>query len=455
MPELPEVESIRKNLEAVIKGDTIQSITVYYRPIVSNDDQFESKLMNQTIHHIEREAKYLKFILDDYCLISHLRMEGKYVMDAPLTKHTHVVFHLKSGHMLQYQDTRKFGRFECIPIALNKTYLNVKKGLAKDPKHMTEVDFFDAIKDQKRSIKELLLDQKIIGGIGNIYANEILYLSKMHPARKGLTISKEQSDVILKHTKEVIDLATKLGGSTIDTFESLGHKGEFQQHLNVHGKTGSTCGICGSTIEKVQFKGRGTYYCPTCQKSVVIGLTGGIASGKTTASNYLKKLGFKVIDSDEIVKNLYEQKEVIEAIGKKFDVLEFGFLNKKKLAQIIFNQPKAKKRLESILHPMVFEAIRVSKMNSFDHLIFIDMPLLFEVGYKDIDYSLLIFSKPSTQLNRLIIRDHLTEHDALLRINSQMSILKKKKLANHTIDNNHDIPHLYQQIKTYLREVLS
>src|SRR5690606_26096291 len=98
MPELPEVESIRKNLEAVIQGDTIERITVYYRPIVSNDELFETKLMNQTIHQIGREAKYLKFILDDYCLISHLRMEGKYLVDEPVTKHTHVVFHLKSGH---------------------------------------------------------------------------------------------------------------------------------------------------------------------------------------------------------------------------------------------------------------------------------------------------------------------------------------------------------------------
>lgn len=455
MPELPEVESIRKNLEAVIQGDTIERITVYYRPIVSNDELFETKLMNQTIHQIGREAKYLKFILDDYCLISHLRMEGKYLVDEPITKHTHVVFHLKSGHILQYQDTRKFGRFECVPIEASNTYLNLKKGLAKDPDQMTDEAFYDAIKNQRRSIKELLLDQKIIGGIGNIYANEILYLAQMHPARKGLTISKEQSDLILKHAKEVILLATKLGGSTIDTFESLGHKGQFQQHLNVHGKTSETCKICGSTIQKVQFKGRGTYYCPGCQPSITIGLTGGIASGKTTASNYLKKLGFMVIDSDHIVKELYEKKEVIDLISKQFDVLEFGFINKKKLAQIIFKQPKAKKKLESILHPLVFEAIDVLKHQAFEHLIFIDMPLLFEVGYQDIDYSLLIYTKPSTQLKRLIDRDFLTESDALSRIKSQMSILKKKKLANHVIENEKDIQDLYQNVNTYLREVLS
>src|SRR5690554_6157343 len=146
MPELPEVETIRKNLNKILINETIKDVVVYYRPIVSNDITFETKLRGQQIKKVEREAKYLKFILDDYLLISHLRMEGKYFMDVLPTKHIHVVFHLESGHTLSYEDTRKFGRFELVDIKYKDTYLHTAKGLQKDPDSIDLDSFYNGFK---------------------------------------------------------------------------------------------------------------------------------------------------------------------------------------------------------------------------------------------------------------------------------------------------------------------
>lgn len=451
MPELPEVETIKRHLNNLLKDDYIIDVNVFYRKIVSNNLDFEKKLINQKIHEVKRYAKYLAFILDDYVLFSHLRMEGKYFYDEPHTKHTHVVFKLKSGHSLSYHDTRKFGRFELVAKKDAPMYLKTHKKLAEDPDDIQINDFYDRIKDRSKTIKELLLDQSVIGGIGNIYANEILYLSKIHPAKKGFLISLNEAKMLLKYSKSVLNDSIKMGGTTINTYESLGHKGLYQINLHVHGKKGETCSVCGSMIQKVALKGRGTYFCSVCQKSYIIGLTGGIASGKTTVSNYLKKKGFMVIDSDLIVKELYLDESFSLMIGQIFDSLKEGILDKKKLSKVIFNDINMRKKLESIIHPMVYQKIKQLVSVSFEHLIFLDIPLLFETNYKDFDQSLLIDTDESLQLERLIIRDHLSKKDANMRIASQMSLEKKRLLADVIIKNNESLSKLYESIDNYLK----
>lgn len=448
MPELPEVETIRRNLNTVLEGEVIRDVLVYYRPIVSNDDTFETKLKGQRIHKVEREAKYLKFILDDYLLVSHLRMEGKYFMDAPLNKHIHVVFNLSSGHTLSYEDTRKFGRFELVDIKDKDTYLKDIKGLAKDPDTLDLDTFYSSFNRRSKTIKEILLDQSIIGGIGNIYANEILYLSRIHPAKKGFLITKDEAITLLENSNIVLNKAIQMGGTTIDTFESLGHKGEFQQELNVHGKTGEFCKVCGTKIVKFQLKGRGTYICPRCQPSYVVAITGGIATGKSTATTYLRKKGFVVIDSDEIVGRLYQDSDVLNLIAKTFK-METP-IDKAKLANIIFHDKKQRKKLENILHPLVFEEISKQKKLNHEHILFLDIPLLFESNYTEFDESILIDTTEALQLKRLMLRNKYTQEEALVRIKVQLPLAKKRKLATHIIKNSGSIDALYEKIDKLL-----
>ena len=194
-------------------------------------------------------------------------MEGKYFIKDKyeITKHDHVIFTLDNNKYLIYNDTRKFGKMYLI----NKEYdnnspLNIL-GLEPWDKELT-ISYLKDKLNRNIAIKTLLLDQTIIVGIGNIYADEILFLSKINPLRKGYTLTNLELENIIKYTKEVLEKAISQGGTTIRTYSSVnGIHGLFQQELLVHGKT-SNCPICQEQILKIRVGGRGTYYCNNCQK---------------------------------------------------------------------------------------------------------------------------------------------------------------------------------------------
>ena len=188
MPELPEVETVRRGLEKLILGKTIQSVEVKYPKMIQTDlDAFRQDLPGQEIRAMGRRGKYLLFYLTDLVLISHLRMEGKYFFypdEVPLRKHAHVFFHFTDGSTLVYEDVRKFGTMEVLVPELVDSYFLAKK-IGPEP---TEADFKGpafqtALSKSKKPIKSALLDQKLVAGLGNIYVDEVLYRAKVHPAR--------------------------------------------------------------------------------------------------------------------------------------------------------------------------------------------------------------------------------------------------------------------------------
>lgn len=186
-------------------------------------------------------------------------------------------------------------------------------------------------------------------------------------------------------------------------------------------------------------------------RPIVIGLTGSIASGKSTASNYFKKINIPVIDSDEIVKRLWiDNQEMLQKIKETFHTL-----NKKEIAQLIFSNKKAQQAIESIVHPYVFETIKKQRL-MYEHqpLIVIDMPLLFEVNYdNEVDYTALVYADEQTAIKRLMMRDQLTNSEAKKRLASQMPIDLKKERADFILDNTHDQSRLYQTIDHMLRSI--
>lgn len=273
MPELPEVETVRRVLKREIEEKTILSAKVYWPNIIAYPSvkEFEEKIKNQKIKDIKRYGKWLMFELENYYLLSHLRMEGKYHIrkrEKPKEKHQHVFIHLDDGYDLRYTDTRKFGKMYLIN---KEDVYKVKplKDLGLEPwdKKLT-VNYLKQ-HFHKKPIKTELLDQSIIVGIGNIYADEILFRSKINPTTLAHQLKKEDYQNIIDNTKKILSEAIENGGTTIKSYTSAeGVHGRFQQNLLVHTK--SKCVTCKGKITKITVGGRGTYYCENCQKERVV-----------------------------------------------------------------------------------------------------------------------------------------------------------------------------------------
>ncbi|MBP8687957.1 MAG: DNA-formamidopyrimidine glycosylase [Candidatus Gastranaerophilaceae bacterium] len=272
MPELPEVETVKESLKLRLNNKKIIRTRVLWDNIIAypSKEKFIKETANQSINDVKRRGKFLLFDLDDYYLLSHLRMEGKYFFktkDDDINKHEHVIFDLDDGSELRYMDTRKFGKMYLIKKEdIDKIGPLVKLGLEPWDDNLTSEYLLDKYKKKKLPIKSVLLDQNIIVGIGNIYADEILFLSKINPLKKCNLITKEEAENIIKYTKKVLEAAIEKGGTTIRTYSSVdGVHGLFQNELFVHGKDKNNCPICNTKIEKIKVGGRGTYYCPKCQ----------------------------------------------------------------------------------------------------------------------------------------------------------------------------------------------
>jgi formamidopyrimidine-DNA glycosylase len=271
MPELPEVETVKEVLKSQILNETIEDVKVYYEPIVAypTAKEFIEQVRNQKIKAIERRGKWLLFILSENILLSHLRMEGRYYLkdtkEVP-TKHDHVVFSFKNGRELWYRDTRKFGRM----YLYEKEKVSEKKplselGLEPWDEELTPIYLKEKLKRKQIPIKTVLLDQSIVVGCGNIYADEVLFLSKIHPLTIASHLTEEKLATLIQSIRVILEKAIRLGGTTIKSYESSeGVHGRFQNELAIHGR--DYCSVCEERVTKVTVGGRGTYYCTVCQK---------------------------------------------------------------------------------------------------------------------------------------------------------------------------------------------
>ena len=274
MPELPEVETVRRTLVNWSQNKVIKDVIIHYNNVLEDItfDEFKTKIVNQKINDVSRMGKYLLFNLDDYVLISHLRMEGKYFYldsldneDEYIKKHKIITFVLDNGYLI-YHDVRKFGKMK---LVLNGKYLEDKSlsKLAKEPFDMSGNQLYNKIHKLNKCIKGCLLDQSIIAGLGNIYVDEVLFDSSILPTRLASKISLDECNKLIDSSVKILNKAIELKGSTIATYHFNGNEsGSFQNQHKVYGKKGTKCSKCGNILEKMVVVGRGTYYCPNCQK---------------------------------------------------------------------------------------------------------------------------------------------------------------------------------------------
>lgn len=281
MPELPEVETIRRGLKKFIINKKITKIEVFCEKSFLGDAKIvEGKIITD----IRRFGKALILDLDNnYSLMIHLRMTGQLIYDGEEryaaghpsenfvsklpNKQTRVVLKLENG-TLYFNDQRKFGFIKVIKTEEVENDAFIKK-LAKEPWGMSAEELFEKLQKHKNSpIKAVILDQTIICGLGNIYADEALFMSKIHPKRKAGSVSEKETEKLLKSAREVMQRSIDSGGSTMATYiKADGTKGDYlEKFAQVFRREGKPCLRCGKKIVKLKVAGRGTHICPNCQK---------------------------------------------------------------------------------------------------------------------------------------------------------------------------------------------
>lgn len=268
MPELPEVETVKNVLKRNLLNLKIKKVEIYYPDMIKTDlNKFKKDLINQEFKDIKRLGKWLIFELSNYFLVSHLRMEGKYFYTdcQEVNKHEHIIFTLSNNKRLKYHDVRKFG----VMYLVNKDKLFIdtplnKLGLEPFSTDLTIKYLKEKLKNKKNSIKTVLLDQEIIAGLGNIYVNEVLFKSRIHPLKKASLLTDLELQSIIDNSRIILTDAIEKGGTTIRSYtSSLGVTGSYQDNLLVHTK--SVCPLCNTKIEIIKINGRSTYYCKNCQ----------------------------------------------------------------------------------------------------------------------------------------------------------------------------------------------
>lgn len=274
MPELPEVETVVKFLIDEIKGLKIKQIDFLNNKFLKNttEENFKDVCENKIITKVTRKGKYILFHLsNDYIFISHLRMEGYWRIisdDENVIKHDHIIFHLDNGNKMVYNDSRAFGTIHLIKSSdIDKEEFIAKIAIDPFSNQLTPMYLFDKLKNKKINIKTVLMDQEIISGIGNIYASEILFSSKINPLIEANKLSIDQLDTIIKNTISILKKAITFNGTTVHSFTfGFDSSGSFAQFLNVYGRGGQPCKVCQNKIIKIKDHGRSTFYCNFCQK---------------------------------------------------------------------------------------------------------------------------------------------------------------------------------------------
>ena len=286
MPELPEIEIVKRSLFKKINGAKIVNVKINNKNLrYKITDELPKKLINEKILKISRRSKYLIFHFKNKLLLAHLGMSGKFLIIRSkdkkmfktsfyydldiLAKHNHIHFILNNGLELIYNDVRRFGFFKLFENIKLKEITYLKK-LGPEPFSVLfcikYVQKF--IKNRKKNIKNLLMDQTFVSGLGNIYVNEALFLSKIHPLRQCSNLERKSIKNLIYNIRKVLKIAIHQGGSSIRDFKNVyGKSGNFQQFFNVYGQENKNCSriSCKGKIKKISISNRSSFYCHICQ----------------------------------------------------------------------------------------------------------------------------------------------------------------------------------------------
>lgn len=269
MPELPEVETIRRALDRELAGRTLRSLAIYEPRLLQNasEQEFKRALVGRRLERVGRRAKFLLFDFGRYTAILHLRMTGWLTLQ-PIGC-PRFIFEFNSDKTLYFQDTRRFATLHLARSdRVHKLPPLARLGIEPFRKDYTLKNFLKLLQTDQE-IKRLLLAQNRIAGVGNIYACEALFASKIHPQRPAKSLSQSEAKKLFAQIKKILERAIAEQGTTVSTYRQLGGaSGNFQNLLLVYDREGEPCAQCKTPIVRIAQGGRGTYFCPTCQQRV-------------------------------------------------------------------------------------------------------------------------------------------------------------------------------------------
>ena len=266
MPELPEVETIKRDLEKIILGKKIAEVCVHHPAVIRQPDvaKFKQYLQGVKIKNILRKAKVLILELSSgKSLVIHLKMTGQLVYPGDAKK-SRVSFYLSDGKILDFNDQRLFAELRVLDDWRSLKFI---QNLGPEPFDLSLAQFKEMLAPKKTKIKALLMDQGFISGIGNLYAAEVLFKSGINPERPANSLFDKEKESLLKAIKDILNQAIKHGGSSIDDYVRLsGERGDYVRYHRVYGRQGQPCLACKTPVKRIVLGGRGTYFCPRCQK---------------------------------------------------------------------------------------------------------------------------------------------------------------------------------------------
>jgi formamidopyrimidine-DNA glycosylase len=266
MPELPEVETVKRGLEPLLQNRTIVDVQVSGKPLrYPLPDGLRDILVGQPVIRMTRRSKYIWWEMPRINLLVHLGMSGCFMVDSPTHSHDHWVLFLDNGMRIAYRDPRRFGFLlafdsNIIPPVLERLGVDAWPN-PPDPDNLWQI-----LKNRTIPIKQALLDQCILAGIGNIYASEALFLAGIHPSTPAQTLDKERIKRLCEAVHHTLDRAVAVGGSTLQDHRQInGEYGCFQHEFKVYDRAGEDCITCQHPIRSMKQGGRSTYYCEVCQ----------------------------------------------------------------------------------------------------------------------------------------------------------------------------------------------
>lgn len=268
MPELPEVETTKRGLTPHIEGKTLQHFHLY-RDTLRWPINLPQSLVNQALHRIERRAKYLLFQFDDGVIIAHLGMSGSMRIvhpDEPRKKHDHVELYFGQNTLLRYNDPRRFGALLWTEHPPETHSLLKHLGVEPLTEAFNATHLMQHGQRRKINLKQLIMDQQVVVGVGNIYATEALFMAGLHPARPANLLGLAEAERLCTHIKTLLTQAITQGGTTLRDFvNSDGKPGYFKQSLLAYGKEGEPCTQCHQPLRGMRINQRSTVYCAGCQ----------------------------------------------------------------------------------------------------------------------------------------------------------------------------------------------